>query len=77
MTQREMIFTFNKLGISQSMFWLGAVEKADSVNGLTYDGRNWIVYYRAQGLLSNVAQYDTHEAACDELFKRVMELMEA
>ena len=72
MTQKEMVTAFCRMGITDRMFWLGAVEKADRVNGMTYDGSRWIVYYRDCGQMLNVKECDTHSQACDELFCRVM-----
>lgn len=42
MTQRDMIYAFCRMGIYGHHFWLGAIEKAERVNGMTYNGKNWI-----------------------------------
>ena len=75
MKQRDMIMWFCRNGISDNMFWLGAIEKANKVNGLTYNGHRWMVYYRENGQLSNISEFTTQEEACDELYKRVMRLV--
>ena len=72
MTQKQMVMAFSRMGIPSRMFWLGAAEKAEGVNGMTYDGNRWIVYYRDCGQMLNVKECDTHSQACDELFFRVM-----
>lgn len=72
MTQREMIYAFCRMGISNQHFWLGAVEKAESVNGMTYDGKSWIVYYRENEQLQHVHEFTTHNEACEELYSRVI-----
>lgn len=77
MTQREMIYAFCRMGISDQHFWLGAVEKAECVNGMTYNGQNWIVYYRENGQLQNVREFITQNEACDELYSRVVRRIEA
>lgn len=77
MTQREMIYAFCRMGISDQHFWLGAVEKAERVNGMTYNGQNWIVYYRENGQLQNVREFITQNEACDELYSRVVRRIEA
>jgi len=77
MTQREMIHAFCRLGISDQHFWLGAIEKAERVNGMTYNGQCWIVYYRENGCLQNVHEFATQNEACNELYDRVIERMEA
>ena len=76
MKQRDMIMRFCRNGIPDNLFWLGAIEKASKVNGLTYNGHQWMVYYRENGQLSNISEYATQEEACDELYKRVMSLVE-
>jgi len=70
----DMVSRFCRAGISDNMFWLGAIEKANKVNGLTYNGHHWMVYYRENEELSNVSEFATQEEACDELYKRVMSL---
>lgn len=77
MTQREMIYAFCRMGISDQHFWLGAVEKAERVNGMTYNGQNWIVYYRENGQLQSVREFITQNEACDELYSRVVRRIEA
>lgn len=77
MTQREMIYAFCRMGISDQHFWLGAVEKAECVNGMTYNGQNWIVYYRENGQLQSVREFITQNEACDELYSRVVRRIEA
>lgn len=77
MTQREMIYAFCRMGISDQHFWLGAVEKAERVNGMTYNGQNWIVYYRENGQLQNVREFITQNEACDELYSMVVRRIEA
>lgn len=74
MKRLEMISKFCRAGISDNLFWLGAIEKADGVNGLNYNGQRWFVYYRENGVLSDVKECATQEEACDELYKRVMSL---
>lgn len=74
MKRMDMLRQFCHLGILNDMYWLGAIEKADNVNGLTYNGHAWIVYYRHHGQLTNVAEFPTQEAACDELYSRVLNL---
>ncbi len=75
MKRLDMVSKFCRAGISDNMFWLGAIEKANKVNGLTYNGQNWIVYYRENEMLSNVEEFRTQEEACDELYQRVMSLL--
>ena len=77
MTQREMICAFCRMGIFEQHFWLGAVEKAERVNGMTYNGENWIVYYREKGQLQHVHEFSTHNEACDELYLRVISSVKA
>ena len=77
MTQREMIYAFCRMGISEQYFWLGAIEKAERVNGMTYNGQSWIVYYRENGLLQHVQEFTTQNEACDELYSRVVRSVEA
>ena len=72
MTQREMIYAFCRMGISDRQFWLGAIEKAERVNGMTYNGNSWIVYYRKNGQLQQVREFATQNEACDELYSRVV-----
>lgn len=38
MAQKEMIHIFSRMGVTDNMFWLGAVEKAVKINGMTYSG---------------------------------------
>lgn len=77
MTQREMIYAFCRMGISDQHFWLGAIERAERVNGMTYNGHSWIVYYRDNGQLQNVHEFATQNEACDELYSRVVRSVEA
>lgn len=77
MTQREMIYAFCRMGISDQYFWLGAIEKADCVNGMTYNGQGWIVYYRENGQLLNVCEFATQNDACDELYSRVVSIIKS
>lgn len=74
MKRLDMLSGFAQAGISDKMFWLGAIEKANKVNGLTYNGHHWMVYYCEDGLLSDINEYQTQEEACDELYQRVMSL---
>ena len=76
MTQREMIHAFCRMGISDQHFWLGAIEKAERVNGMTYNGHRWIVYYRENGHLQHVHEFATQNEACDELYSRVIRNVE-
>ena len=76
MTQREMIYAFCRMGISDQHFWLGALEKAEQVNGMTNNGQNWIVYYRENGQLQQVQKFATQNEACDELYSRVIKIVE-
>lgn len=76
MTQREMIYAFCRMGISDQHFWLGAIEKAEHVNGMTYNGNSWIVYYRENGQLQHVHEFATQNEACDELYTRVVQSVE-
>ncbi len=75
MKRLDMVSKFCRAGISDNMFWLGAIEKANKVNGLTYNGQHWIVYYRENEILSNIKEFNTQEEACDELYQRVMSLL--
>ena len=77
MTQREMIFAFCRMGISSRHFWLGAVEKAEGVHGMTYNGKSWIVYSRENRRLLHVHECTTQNEACDELYARVIRRLEA
>lgn len=77
MTQRDMIYAFCRMGISDRHFWLGAIEKAKCVHGMTYNGTNWIVYYRGNGQLQQVHEFTTQNEACDELYSRVVRCIEA
>lgn len=76
MTQRDMIYAFCRMGISSQHFWLGAIEKAERVNGMTYNGKNWIVYYRENGRLQHVHEFPTQNEACDELYTRAVRSFE-
>ena len=76
MTQREMIHAFCRMGVSNQHFWLGAIEKAERVNGMTYNGESWIVYYRENGQLQHVHEFTDHNEACDELYTRVVRSLE-
>lgn len=51
MAQKEMVTIFCGMGITDNMFWLGAIEKADKVNGMIYNSNCWIVYFREHGQL--------------------------
>lgn len=75
MTQKEMITAFCRMGITDNVFWLGSIEKADKVNGMTYNGNSWMVYYREHGQISNVIECKTQNEACDELYSRVVSLI--
>ena len=77
MTQRDMVFAFCRMGVSDRHFWLGAVEKAERVTGMTYNGKSWIVYYREKGELQHVHEFATQSEACDELYARVVGSVEA
>jgi len=68
----DMINRLFRAGISEDMYWLGSIEKANGVNGLTYNGSKWIVYFREHGIVSNINEYSTQEEACDGLFNRLI-----
>ena len=53
----------------KSIPWTSADER---VNGMTYNGNNWIVYYRKNGQLQQVREFATQNEACDELYSRVV-----
>lgn len=72
MTRREMLTAFCKAGVPENAFWLGKITEAENVNGIAFEGNAWIVYYRSEGQLSNVYHCATQEEACDELFRRIM-----
>ena len=71
MTQREMLTAFSKMRIPPSMFWLGPIESAEDVTGRSWNGKEWVVYYREHGSLFDVKAFDTQEEANDELYARV------
>lgn len=77
MTQHEMIYAFCRMGISDHRFWLGAIEKAERVNGMTYNGQGWMVYCRENGQLQHVQIFATQNEACDELYSRVVGIVSA
>lgn len=74
MTRQEMLTSFSKQRIPPSMFWLGPIQAAEEVTGRSWDGQKWLVYYREHGSLFDVVEFDSEEAANDELHKRVTTL---
>lgn len=74
MTRQEMLTSFSKQRIPPSMFWLGPVQGADGVTGRSWDGHKWLVYYREHGSLFDVMEFDSEEAANNELHSRVSKL---
>lgn len=55
----DVVSSFCRAGISDNMFWLGAIDKANKVNGHTNNGHYWIVYFRENEQISNISEFAT------------------
>lgn len=51
MVHKEMVTIFCGIGIPDNMSWLGAIEKADKINGMINNSNCWIVFFREHGQL--------------------------
>lgn len=76
MAQKEMIPIFCRMGITDNMFWLGAVERTDKVNGMTYSGNCWIIYYREHGQLQHAILIRATVYACQSILQSTAGLEE-
>ena len=76
MTRREMLTKFSKMKVPPGLFYFGPIEKAEMVNGLSWNGTEWVVYYREHGTLFDVSSFKTEEAAIDEYCARILVLNE-